>query len=172
VIYLGILTIVLIIAVIWHFCSESHYYKRLYSEEHYTEIAQWVASVLRKGSVDSPSLDDGTAIVTSSAVALAYTRSQDDEGDTLQFSVNLTNRLTTHSAAGRLIGFILILLNKNACGATPFYTNSLVHYLVLNRESVGEWIINPTDESIAQMSEYVPLPFVLQELEGLQESEK
>jgi hypothetical protein len=163
-IYLLILIIVFVGLIIWHFHRESRYYAKLYHDDHYTEIANWVASVLQKGNIETPALDTGTAIVTSVGVALAYTREQDAEGDSLHFSVNLTDRLTTHSAAGRLIGFILILLNKNECQGTPFYTKSLVHHLVLTRADIAEWVVNPTDESILLMRDYQPLPFALQEL--------
>jgi hypothetical protein len=166
-----ILAITIIPIIIYFLYSNSVYYGKIYADKHYEEIADWVAFILQKGMVDADSQEDGTTTVTSAGIGLVYTREQNEKGDTLHFSVSQVGRVTTHAVGRRLITFILILLNNNECRANPFYTSSNIHHLVLNRESISEWIINPTDESITKSRECEPITFTLQELEELQESE-
>jgi hypothetical protein len=155
-----IVSIVLAIVAIF-IIANNRYYQKVFARKHYTEIANWAIDVLAKGQVERPSIDDGTAIMTRAGIAIAYTRSFDEDGDSIHFSISQLNRPTTHAVGGRIIFLLLTLFNKNKCDADLFYTQSSVHHLILNRSIIEEWHVNSVDRVVSGMDSYQPLPLQL-----------
>jgi hypothetical protein len=157
-----IIIVSIVLAVFAVFIVANHrYYQKVFDRKHYTEIANWAIEMLAKGQVEQPSVDDGTAIITRAGVAIAYTRSLDEDGDSMHFSISQMNRHTTHAVGGRIIFLLLTLFNKNKCGADLFYTQSSVHHLILNRSEIAEWQVNSVDRVVSEMDSYQPLPLEL-----------
>jgi hypothetical protein len=157
IIFVSILLVIFAVFII----ANSRYYQKIFDRKHYTEIANWAIDMLAKGQVEQPSVDDGTAILTRAEIAIAYTRSIDEDGDSLHFSISQMNRHTTHAVGGRTIFLFLTLFDRNKCDADLFYTKSSVHHPILNRSARLEWQVNSVDRVFSVMNSYQPLPLEL-----------
>jgi hypothetical protein len=149
---------VIAIIAVWVVNRKSRYYGRIFNDAHYAEVASWAASVLKRHPVTEPSMDDGTALLTSAGLALAYTSDIDEGNRCIHFSISQAGRYTTGAVGGRFIFLLIRLLNKNKCEANIFRTPSTVHHVEFAMPENTEWVIENQAKVVSDMENYQPLP--------------
>lgn len=153
---IGAIAVLVIVAFV--IVRKSRYYRSLFNEEHYAEIAEWASEVIDRHPVEEPSIDDGTAVVTRAGLALAYT-SDDDEGNrSIHFSVSQHGRYTTGAVGGRVLFLLIRLLHRNECEANLFRTESAVHHAIFTIPADRTWEVESVEAAVADMALYQPLP--------------
>lgn len=158
-----VIILLMILAIGLYFRGRMVRYRKIFSDAHYRQVGEWVERVLQLGPVERPSLENGSAFLTDGNVGLVFTCRIDDEHDRVHFSFSDRPGPTTHALGSRMIFFVIQLLSQNGAEADCFYTKSTVHYLVLEKEAGGDWLLSPIDEAIARMENYAPMPLDLRE---------
>jgi hypothetical protein len=168
----AIVAIAVLVVVAFVMVRSARYYRRIYSEEHYAEIAAWASEAIDRHSVEEPSVDDGTLAVTSAGLLLAYT-SDIDEGDrSVHFSVSQDGRYTTGAVGGRVLFLLIRLLHRNRCEAQLFRTESAVHHAVFTMPAARTWRVESPEAVVADMAMYRPLPIRQENLAEWEEEEE
>ncbi len=130
---------------------KSRYYGRIFGDEHYAEIARWASGRIGRHPVEGPSIEDGTAVVTSAALALAYTSEVNGGRRSVHFSVSQAGGYTT-GAVGRRVLFLLIrLLHRNRCEANLFQAESTVYHAVFSMPADAPWMVAPVEAVVADV---------------------
>ncbi len=154
----AIAAIALTVVVAVMLFRRSRYYRRLFSDEHYAEVAEWASSVIDRHPVEESAIEDGTAVVTSAGLLLAYT-SVDDEGDrSIHFSVSQRGSHTSAAVGGRVLFLLIRLLHRNECEANLFRTESTVHHAIFRMPAQVPWKVGAAEAAVADMAMYQPLP--------------
>lgn len=161
----GIVVLGVIVLLIWlYWRGMKARYSKVFNDAHYRQVGEWVERVLKLGPIERPSLENGTGFLTDGTVGLVFTRRIDSEHDTLHFSFSdRSGGPTTHALGTRMIFFVIQLLRQNKAKADCFYSKSTVHYLILEKEVGGDWLLTPIEEAIALMQNYTPMPLDLRE---------
>ena len=139
---------------------KSRYYGRIFGEAHYAEIVRWAsAMIIGRHPVEEPSTTDGTAVVTSAGVALAYTSVVNEGRRSVHFSVGQTGGYTT-GAVGRRVLFLLIrLLHQNRCEAHLFQAESTVYHAVFSMPADAPWTLAPAETAVGDAANCPPQVF-------------
>ncbi len=137
---------------------KSRYYRRIFSDAHYAEIAGWTSRMVARHPVEEPSPEDGTALLTSAGLALAYTSHTSEGRRSLHFSVSQARGYTT-GAVGRRVLFLWIrLLHRNRCEANLFQAESTVYHAVFSMPADAAWVLAPVADAVADVANCPPLP--------------
>ena len=144
--------------------SKSRYYSRIYSDEHYSEVCNWLVSVLSLGAVSELSSTDDTTLRSSAGCGFTFTR-RIDELDTIHIAISQIGNITTHAVSNQFACLIVRLLDQNKAEADFFWTDSGVHHVVLAKESAGDWITNPVGIVVPSMKSSQHIPFRYQSLQ-------
>ena len=145
----------------------SRYYGRIYSDTHYAEIAQWASGMIGRHPVAEPSAENGTAVVTSAGLVLAYTSVVNEGRRSVHFSVSQAGGYTT-GAVGRRVLFLLIrLLHQNRCEAHLSQGESTVYHAVFTMPVDAAWAVEAVEAVVTDMANCPPqvlqaLPIVQQ----------
>jgi hypothetical protein len=156
--------ILVLILVAWYVASSGGYYKRLFSRESFREfhggLSRAIAAAQRMQPGELPSVDGGTAFVTSSGLAIGVTCYKEDTAiQTLHISLSQAGQLTTHAACSRFGFFVTAMLGDMKGELIPYYTDSGVHHLVF-RFQAPALRLEDFDSSYARYSsDYKPVPF-------------
>lgn len=160
-----IISICLVLAV-----SKSKRYNRIFNDQHYEEIANWVSIVLKKHPIDTSSLEEGTAFITTAGVILAYTSVNNSGNRSVHFSVSQQEGYTTGAVGGRVLFLILRMLHKNQCTANLYTTKSTVHHAEFSMADGLEWETESIELVVADMENYRPLPIEFVDVAELAEA--
>jgi len=153
------LVVLVIVAIVLWMSRRSRLYRRIFNDDHYAEIARWASKVIGIHPVESPSIDDGTAVVTSAGVALAYTSSVDDDGNrSIHFSVSQQGGTTTRAVGGRVLFLLVRLLHTNNSKSELFASESTVHHVIFTMRADKTWEVQPVTATVADMAHYLPQP--------------
>ena len=146
---------------------KSRYYGRIYSDAHYAEIARWASGMIGRHPVEEPSTENGTAVVTSAGLALAYTSVVNEDKRSVRFAVSQAGGYTT-GAVGRRVLFLLIrLLHQNRCEANLSQGESTVFHAVFTLPADAPWSVVPVEAAVGDLTHCPPqilqtLPIVQQ----------
>ena len=142
--------------LVFLFVRKSRHYGRIFSDTHYTEIARWVAGMIGRHPVEEPSPADGTAVVTSAGLALAYTSVVNEGRRSVHFSVSQAGSYTT-GAVGRRVLFLLIrLLHQNRCEANLFQAESTVYHAVFSMPVDTPWTVASVEAVVSDVANCPP----------------
>ncbi len=153
--------IVILGVIIFFLRGKSKYYGTIYSENHYTEIYDWIKSVVKLDSAEEPSFDNGTAFSSTAGCGFTFSRNVDEE-DTIHIAISQIDTLTTHAVCGRIAFLIVLILNKNKVNVDLYFTESLVHHVILSKKFGDEWITNEINIVMDAMNSSEPLIFRFQ----------
>ncbi len=150
--------IAVLVIVAFAIVRSSRYHRRIFNEEHYAQIAEWASEVIDRHPVEESSFQDGTLVVTSAGLALAYTSSNDEGDRSIHFSMSQQGRYTTSAVGGRVLFLLIRLLHRNKCDANLFRTESAVHHAIFTMPADRTWEVESVEAAVADMAIYQPLP--------------
>ena len=96
----AIVAIAVLVIVAFVILRRSRYYRSIFSEDHYAEIADWASKVIGRHPVAESSVDEGTLVATSAGLVLAYTSNINEGNRSVHFSVSQQGRYTTGAVGG------------------------------------------------------------------------
>jgi len=162
-----ILAMIFVVAgvIILFLRGNSAYYRKIFSDDHYTETGNWLISVLKLGPVGEPNVANSTAFQSTAGCAFTFTR-EVGERDTIHIAISQIGNPTTHAVCDRLAFLILQVLKRNKAEADFYYTASSIHHLVFVKDTGGEWLTNEIGQVVADMKSHQRLPFRFQAEEG------
>ena len=127
------------------------------SSEHYREIIRWVKSVIDKHPIEKPSFKDGTAVVTTGGLALAFTSGVEGNDRAIHFSISRCGH-TPDYIGSRVIFLLVRLLHMNKCQGNLYKTQTTVFHAVFKIPENIPFKTAEEDAAIKDMSLYQPLP--------------
>ena len=133
--YWTIAAAVVLAAVLLFVKRRAAYYGRLLSDLHYREVFDWVGRVVNRGEVPEPKLDNGSALLTSAGLVLAFTKHKQEEKWLYHFSVSEHRGYTTRAVGSRMLFLILTSLRENNCEGDLYFTQTTVGHLALLTEA-------------------------------------
>jgi hypothetical protein len=154
----AIAAIAVLVIVAFVILRSRGYYGSIFSDDHYAEIAYWASKVIGRHPVEESSVDDGTLLITSAGLVLAYTSDIDEGNRSVHFSVSQQGRYTTGAVGGRVLFLLIRLLHRNECEASLFRTESAVHHAVFRMPAGRRCEVESVDAAVADMAMYQPLP--------------
>jgi hypothetical protein len=157
-----VIAIIVVAAILWLLWQQKlAYYRKIFNDEHYEQVARWVASCIDMGDVERPSMANGSGIVTNGGVTIGFSRKSVPERDQIHFSISERRGLTTHSVGEKMNSLIMEMLSANSATADCFYTTSGAHHIVLEKDADQPWRLSPISQVVANMKEHrdVPLRF-------------
>ena len=152
----GTLTVLGIVAFL--FVRKSRYYARIFSDAHYAEIATWASRMITQHLVAEPSTENGTAVLTSAGLALAYTSEVSEGKRTIHFSVSQAGSYTTGAVGRRVLLLLIRLLHQNRCEASLFQAKSTVYHAVFSLPADVSWLLAPVGAVVADLANCPSLP--------------
>jgi len=156
IIFLAIIVLVVV--------RKSRYYRKVFNDDHYGEIARWASGVIEKHPVENPSEEDGTALLTSAGLTLLYTSEITDGDRVVHFSVSQRTGHTTHAVGNRVLFLLIGLLHKNKCEANLFKTQTTVHHAVFTMPADTAWVTESAEAVVREMRNCPELPIETVEL--------
>jgi hypothetical protein len=134
------------------------YYGKIFSDDHYVEVGNWLHSMLKLGPVSELDLGNNTAFQSSAGCGFTFTR-EVGERDTIHIAISQVGNPTTHAVCNRLAFLILQILKENKAEADFYYTESSVHHLLFSKDVGGEWLTNEIDTVLVAMQSNHTIPF-------------
>ena len=150
--------IIFLAIIVFVVVRRSRYYRKVYTDDHFDEIARWASGVIEKHPVEDPSEDDGTAFLTSAGLTLLYTSEVTDGDRVVHFSVSQRTGYTTHAVGNRVLFLLIRLLRNNKCEANLFRTQTSVHHAVFSMPADTAWVIEPAEDVVRDMENCPELP--------------
>lgn len=150
-----LIAVLIAIAVVFYLKSSSRFYDKFFSDEHFTEIIDWLQRMLKLGPIEDPQEENRTAFRTSGNCGLTFTRDI-DEKDTIHIAISQVGRPTTHAASHRIAFLIIQALAPNDAAIDFFSTPSTIHPLLLQKEADGEWLTTDAATAVGAMKSYEP----------------
>jgi len=150
IIFLAIIVIVVV--------RKSRYYRKVFTDDHFGEIARWASRVIEKHPVVDPSEEDGTAFLTSAGLTLLYTSEVTDGDRVVHFSVSQRTGYTTHAVGNRVLFLLIRLLRNNKCEANLFRTQSSVHHAVFTIPADTAWAVESAEAVVRDLENCPELP--------------
>ncbi len=146
----------IVIFIIISFFMKSRYYQKIFSDEHYLEVAQWALEMLHAHA--APFTDNQSSTISSAKIALVYTSMVEDGKRAIHFSISQAGRYTTGAVGGRMIYLFIRLLHKNKCESTFYRTESSVYHAVFMVPADMELDLASAETAVEDMKDFQHFP--------------